>query len=765
MKKFKNSFFAWVALLGAGFALVACSDNTLDVIEEASQQEQAYFFSVKASKGGDVVTKALTEEPNGSGKKQLVATWATTENVYVKHGDDWATGSLNPDQNGAEATLKGSLSGTGFNEGDIAVGDNLTLQFPKSGEISYAGQKGTLDDIAANFDYAVATATVTAVDGANVTTTSADFVNQQAIVKFELYDHNAKGTSDPKTTDNDVSISATGLTIVVSDFYSTGVPLTLTVDPEGDDALSVFYVAIPEFTDKAISLTATVGTGTYSYAPASNVSFENGKYYKIKVYPSLPTPTVTTAPSFVDPLAYTGSAQDLINGGTADHGTFQYFVSTSETPAPVIGDGNWASDIPQVTDINTYYVWYYVEGGSDYYDTDVTLLGSKTMAKAASAVTTAPAAVARTYDKTEQVLISQGVATGGDLYYYVSDTEGAPATSATGWTTDYTKITGMLAGNYYVYYYVKGDANHYDTAVTAVSNTKIAQRTVTFDGLVAKNREYKNDDNDSADVAADGFIYTGVTIPETCAGDDLSLTATGAFAALTIGQKAVTGKVTLTGADAANYVLSDDNFTVQAYIIPFLNLDASTHTGYYVCTDLSYYPYNAVPASKTVRGVIAFISRSGDGINGEIANPVEPGHGLIIDMTDATTATSYDNAVSQLATYNDANKFNGKLFKTATTSFEDVGNWRIPTDDECDTQYMAIYGSSVYSILGNGNGVSPLSTSDNFWTSSTYQQGNNVYHIYFHYSDSNGIFKNKNDADASTHSNNVSAKVRAVVSF
>ena len=269
-------------------------------------------------------------------------------------------------------------------------------------------------------------------------------------------------------------------------------------------------------------------------------------------------------------------------------------------------------------------------------------------------------------------------------------------------------------------------------------------------------------------MAADGFIYTGVTIPETCAGDELSLTATGAFAALTIGQKAVTGKVTLTGADAANYVLSDDNFTVQAYIIPFLNLDASTHTGYYVCTDLSYYPYNAVPASKTVRGVIAFISRSGDGINGEIANPVEPGHGLIIDKTNAvTTATSYTNAETQLGTYNDANKFNGKLFKTATTSFEDVENWRIPTDSECDTEYMAIYGSSSY--LVNGNGVVALSTNtnDNFWTSSTYQQGNTVYHIYFHYSTSNNpnAFKHKNYQGANSHSTTVSAMVRAVVSF
>ena len=265
-------------------------------------------------------------------------------------------------------------------------------------------------------------------------------------------------------------------------------------------------------------------------------------------------------------------------------------------------------------------------------------------------------------------------------------------------------------------------------------------------------------------MAADGFIYTGVTIPETCAGDDLSLTATGAFAALTIGQHNVTGTVTLTGEDAANYVLSNKSFTVQAYIIPFLNLDASTHRDYYVCTDLSYYPYNAVPAGKTVRGVIAYISRSGDGINGEIANPVEPGHGLIIDRTNAvTTATTYTNAETQLATYNSNvdNKFNGQLFKTGTTpSFEAVENWRIPTDDECDAEHMAIYGSSSY--LVNGNGVTALSTSAQFWTSSTYQE----YHIYFHYSSSNGgAFKHKNYEDAHEHNPNPSAIVRAVVSF
>ena len=78
-----------------------------------------------------------------------------------------------------------------------------------------------------------------------------------------------------------------------------------------------------------------------------------------------PSYAVTTAPSPVSGLTYTGSAQALVNGGTANGGTLVYAVGTNATTAPTEG---WSSDIPKGTAAGTYYVWYKVQGDSDHSD-------------------------------------------------------------------------------------------------------------------------------------------------------------------------------------------------------------------------------------------------------------------------------------------------------------------------------------------------------------------------------------------------------------
>ena len=143
----KKNILSMAALLMASAAVfTACSSDDNITSEQPANPTGKYTMTVSASKGGDATTRALTLDG-----KTLNATWATSENVYVKKGSDWATGSLKPQADGATATLKGTLSGIQIN-----ATDELTLQFPKSGDISYTGQVGTLEDIAANYDYAVA---------------------------------------------------------------------------------------------------------------------------------------------------------------------------------------------------------------------------------------------------------------------------------------------------------------------------------------------------------------------------------------------------------------------------------------------------------------------------------------------------------------------------------------------------------------------------------------------------------------------------------
>lgn len=78
-----------------------------------------------------------------------------------------------------------------------------------------------------------------------------------------------------------------------------------------------------------------------------------------------PASSVTTEPSLVSGLTYTGSEQALVNGGTANGGTLVYAVGTNATTAPTEG---WGSDIPKRTAAGTYYVWYKVRGDIDHSD-------------------------------------------------------------------------------------------------------------------------------------------------------------------------------------------------------------------------------------------------------------------------------------------------------------------------------------------------------------------------------------------------------------
>ena len=253
----KKNILSMAALLIASAAVfTACSSDDNITSEQPDNPTGKYTMTVQASKGGNATTRALSL--SGS---TLNATWATSENVYVKKGDTWADGSLQPQTAGETATLKGTLTGI-----TPASSDVLTLQFPRSGERDYSGQVGTLADIAAKYDYATATVTVASVSASGNIVPTAEtttFENQQAIVKFTLIDK-ADGTT---------SLSASQL--VINDGTTD-----YTINPASET--SEIYAAIPGFSGQTVRLTATVDNKTYTYEKAS-VSFTNGQYYEITV--------------------------------------------------------------------------------------------------------------------------------------------------------------------------------------------------------------------------------------------------------------------------------------------------------------------------------------------------------------------------------------------------------------------------------------------------------------------------------------------------
>ena len=270
-----NNYFG--VLLTAGLALTACSSDD----SNTEQVYRTYTMTIDATKGANEAASRATTRALTLDGSTLNATWATTEHVYVqgkKVSDNsyfWFEGYLQPHSAGTTTQLNGVISlPTSFSISiDDAIGTphKLTLQFPRPYILDYTGQIGTLADIAAKYDYAKAEEVMVDIEADKVVGVSpVTFVNQQAIVKFTLKDK-ADGTT---------LLNPTALTI---EYGEKSLSLTSIPDATyGTNGNGVLYVAIPGFSDKAVTLTATVADATYTFTK-SGVTFVNGKYYEINV--------------------------------------------------------------------------------------------------------------------------------------------------------------------------------------------------------------------------------------------------------------------------------------------------------------------------------------------------------------------------------------------------------------------------------------------------------------------------------------------------
>jgi hypothetical protein len=248
------------SLVGVAFMSCSSQDDVLTGGQNAlTPAGQTYTMSVTAQKGGDG-TRALTLVDGTT----LKATWTEGDVVKVYNSTSELIGTLTAQSAGATTTLTGDLTKLPEN------GATLTLKYLSP---SYSAQDGTLTGADNSIDKVCdcATATVTAtVSGTNVTTGAAEFQNQQAVAKFTLID---------KATTN-TAISPTALTI--ND--GTDDIVTLTDIPDATyntNGAGVLFVAIPGFTGKTITLTATVGSDTYTCTTSEAKTLENGKYYGV----------------------------------------------------------------------------------------------------------------------------------------------------------------------------------------------------------------------------------------------------------------------------------------------------------------------------------------------------------------------------------------------------------------------------------------------------------------------------------------------------
>ncbi len=105
--------------------------------------------------------------------------------------------------------------------------------------------------------------------------------------------------------------------------------------------------------------------GTYTITPygagAANyeISYVDGTLHVNKVYA-----VITTIPTAIDGLVFTGSAQTLIHAGEATGGEMKYSLDNF----------NWSTDLPTGTDAGDYTVYYRVAGDINHYSTGVASL-------------------------------------------------------------------------------------------------------------------------------------------------------------------------------------------------------------------------------------------------------------------------------------------------------------------------------------------------------------------------------------------------------
>lgn len=276
-------------------------------------------------------------------------------------------------------------------------------------------------------------------------------------------------SNDPDATAEPKDISDATVTLNQSSFTYNGQSQKPTVTVTlGDKTLTEdtdYTVSFSGDTTNVGEVTVTIkGTGNYTGEATNKPSYTINKA----------TPTLTWSEGS-QTLPYTGSPADitaptvnLVNNETYS-GTISYKYKTKEA-------GTYTEGLP--IDAGTYTVMASIAAQGNY----TAASGELTLTiKKAAASGTASAVDGLTYNGQAQNLVTAGAVTGGTMQY---------STDGSNYST--TIPTGINVGEYSVWYYVKGDANHTDSepvnitvtiAKAAAKVTKApAANTLTYNG-------------------------------------------------------------------------------------------------------------------------------------------------------------------------------------------------------------------------------------------------------------------------------------------
>ena len=256
-------------------------------------------------------------------------------------------------------------------------------------------------------------------------------------------------SNDPDATTGPKDISDATVTLNQSSFTYNGQSQKPTVTVTlGDKTLTEdtdYTVSFSGDTTNVGEVTVTIkGTGNYTGEATNKPSYTINKA----------TPTLTwsegsqTLPYTGSPAAITAPTVNLVNNETYSGDiTYQYKAQDGAT---------FTDGLP--TDVGTYTVKASIAAQDNYNEATSDEL-TLTIEKAAASGTVT-AVTDLTYNGQAQNLVTAGAVTGGTMQY---------STDGSNYST--TIPTGINVGEYSVWYYVKGDANHTDSEPVNITVT------------------------------------------------------------------------------------------------------------------------------------------------------------------------------------------------------------------------------------------------------------------------------------------------------
>ena len=292
-----------------------------------------------------------------------------------------------------------------------------------------------------------------------------------------------------------------------------------------------------------------INVSSYSVTVAGDGKYYTGTASSQPSYTISPaTPTLTwsegsqTLPYTGSPVVITAPTVTLVNGEIySGEISYQYKAE---------GTDDYTNGLP--TDVGTYTVVASIAAQGNY----TAASGKLTLTIEKSAASgTASAVAGLTYNGQAQNLVTAGNVTGGTMQY---STDGSNYSTAI--------PTGTNVGEYSVWYYVKGDANHTDSTPASL-NVTIAQLPVE---LTWSNTDFTYDGSAKCPTAAvSNKVNTADEVNVTVSGGQTNASDT-AYTATATG---------LSGSDAANYTLTGGQNITQTFTIAKANPDVNVPTG------------------------------------------------------------------------------------------------------------------------------------------------------------------------------------------